>query len=170
MPPRPRRRGLGPASEAFPYAPEEDDRYRTVPRAGFAAAEDDNLASSTGRLPLLEEDNQEAAVGTVAVSGGVSGVLHRVWWQVVGQRFGFIGFLETAADVVALAIDGRIDLVGHAVVPLVLGKTNVVSAGPDPDFLPVPGERGFPQAEVMAAGDHGDRFSHFVSEILFSAE
>jgi hypothetical protein len=76
--------------------------------------------------------------------------------------------LQTAADVVALAIDCRIDLVSDAVVALVFGESNIVSARSDPHLIVFPFERSLPNAEMMAACHHGDRFGHLVAKILFT--
>lgn|SRR5579872_1432680 len=46
-----------------------------------------------------------------AVSGGVPGVPQGVGRQVTGEGLGFIGLLRAAADLIAFAIDCRIDLV-----------------------------------------------------------
>jgi hypothetical protein len=46
-----------------------------------------------------------------AVSGGVPGVPQGVGRQVTGEGLGFIGLLRAAADLIAFAVDCRIDLV-----------------------------------------------------------
>src|ERR1017187_3376952 len=106
----------------------------------------------------------------VAVAGGVLGILHGGRRLVVGKRLGFIGLLQAPGNVVALAIDCWIDLVGDAVVPVILGEANIVSAGAAPYLAAFPGKWCLPDAEVMAAGNHGDGLGHFVAEILPPSE
>src|SRR5437764_7608617 len=102
----------------------------------------------------------------VAVASGVLGFLHSIRRPKIRERFYLLGLLQTAANVVALAIDGGIDLVSHAVIAFVFGKANVVGSCTRPDLVAVPGERRLPNAEMMAARDHRDRLRHFVAEIL----
>src|SRR5579864_2060487 len=106
----------------------------------------------------------------VAISSGIFGVLHGIWGEIVAQGFGQFGLLQAYADVVAFAVYGWIDLVGDVVVAAVLSEPDVVSTGADPDLVVFPGEGRLPDAEMMAAGDHGDRLSHLVTEILLAVK
>src|SRR5262245_53812953 len=88
----------------------------------------------TRSIALLEKNHEQSAVGVIPVSRSVLSVLYGIRWQVITECFCFLGLLQTSADVVALAIDGRIDLVGDAVVALILGESDIVSACSDPNL------------------------------------
>src|SRR5579863_4178431 len=87
------------------------------------------------RGALLQKNYEYFSIGMVTITGGVLRVLHGVLGQIVGHGFYFVGFLQAAADVVALAVDGWIDLVGHAAVALIFSETDVVSSGATPHLL-----------------------------------
>ena len=59
---------------------------------------------------------------------------------------------------------------GYIVITAIFRETDVVSTGSDPDIMVFPGERRLPDAEMMAAGDHGNRFGHLVAEILLAVK
>src|SRR5450432_2554843 len=102
----------------------------------------------------------------VAVSGGVACILHRIVGQIVSEGLGLAGLLQGDANVVAFAVDGRIDFVSYAAVALVLGEADVVSSGTAPYVVSLPRKCSLPDAEVVAAGDHGDGLGQLVAEIL----
>lgn len=79
-------------------------------------------------------------------------------------------FLQAASDIFAFAIHAGINLVGDASVALVFGEADVMRPGTDPYGLPVPRNRRLPQPEVMAAGDHRDRFCLLIAEVLRAAK
>src|SRR5215472_10666589 len=106
----------------------------------------------------------------VAVAGGILRLLHGVRRQIVVEALDLSAFLETAADVVALTVHRWINLVRDASVPLVLGKADVMRSGAYPYFLVFPFKRRFPDAEMMATGNHGDGLGLLVTKILWAVE
>ena len=138
----------------------------------IALADHQNLKLShyEPRGGLLQQDDQNASVRVIAAAGGVFRALHRIWWQIVRQAFRLAGGLQGLADVIPFAIHCGIDLVGNATVALVFFESDVVRAGSRPYGLPVPGHRGLPDSEVVAAGYDGIRLSQFISVILLPPE
>ena len=63
--------------------------------------------------------------------------------------------LQGLTDIVALAVNRGIDLMGHASVALIFFKSNIVGAGAGPHGLAIPGGGRFPDAEVVTAGHNG---------------
>ncbi len=61
---------------------------------------------------------------------------------------------ESFRDVIALAVYGGIDLVGNLPAALVLLEAYIVRACANPNWLSVPGNGSFPEAEVVTAGDY----------------
>src|SRR5579862_7780837 len=106
----------------------------------------------------------------IGTSGGVFRFPDRLRREVVAHALDLAGLLQMFPNVIPFSIHGRINLVGHFAVPLVLFKAYVVRAGSDPHCSPVPSEWRLPDTAVMTAGNNGVGLRLLVAKILWSIE
>src|SRR5262249_49479847 len=106
----------------------------------------------------------------IAASSCILGLLHGIGRQVVGESLGRSCFHKADRDVIALAVNGWINLVCDITVALVLLKADVVRARAYPHILAIHLERCFPQTKMMPACHNRVRLGLFVAEVLYSPE
>src|SRR5882672_1285111 len=123
-----------------------------------------------GEKTLLQLHHQNATVRVVAAAGGVPCILNGIRREIVGKRLDLVSLLKSCADVVALSVNRRIDLVCDFSVALIFLEPDVVRACAHPYVLPVVLKRRFPDAEMMAAGRDCVRLGLLVAEILHASE
>ena len=80
--------------------------------------------------------------------------MDRIRREVIIQALDLPRPFESFRDVIALTVYGGIDLVGHLPAALVLLEAYIVCACANPNWLSVPRNGSFPEAEVVTAGDY----------------
>src|SRR5260370_4653346 len=102
-------------------------------------------------------NHEQPAVGMKRSAGRGTRFLRRLTRRDVAQLRHQPGFIQAAAHELALIIDVWIDLMCYPVVAIVAVKSDVMSRGPDPEFLSLHLKRRFPQPPVVALRDDVDR-------------
>src|SRR5882757_5569191 len=106
----------------------------------------------------------------VDISRSVLRLLYRIRWQIIVEVLGFAAVLQSRTDILTFGVHGGVNLMGNVPIALVFRESDVMSSRAHPYFVTLPCERSFPDAEVVAAGDHGDGFGLLVAEILGTVE
>ncbi len=105
-----------------------------------------------------------------AAAGGGVGFGERVGGRDVGSLHDEAGARQSVVDVLAFAVNRRIDLVGHAVVAFVALEADVMRGRDAPQRAAIHQVRRFPRAQVIARHRHAHRLGVRESIILRPVE
>src|SRR5271170_474750 len=106
--------------------------------------------------PVLEHQDEDVAVGVEAAAGCGLGLSEGIGGSHMSSLGDEARAGESGVDVLALAVDGGIDFVGHAVIALVALEADIVRGGDAPERAAAHRIGRFPDTQVIARFDDAD--------------
>src|SRR5437762_5091364 len=119
---------------------------------------------------FAELEDEHFSVRMKRAAGRGPGFFHRIVWKKMHRLFDEAGAAKSFLNVIAFGVDVRIDFVRDAVVAPIAFESDVVRRSADPNGLSVHLKWRFPDTQVIARCDHGNRLRVRPAVILRPAE